>query len=174
MLEQHYASTGQRKCARSTSHFDVDSCFVSRSACCSDDDTHARLIEPVRTCSRMKCQRMSMCFARECCPSFEERQIAARLSLQTLTAGVLPNTSNNHVLYQIASCIATPIAMYSASAVDSATTDCFFDNQLITFPFTLMTVPVMLCRSPLSLAQFASVNTSSSGASALLLVKIIA
>jgi len=120
--------------------------------------------DPNITCSRTKWYLISICFVRLCPIGFHVSPIAAWLSSHTVTGLVqLTPMSVSSCRNQTTSCVAELKAMYSASAVERATVDCFWLSQLIAPLDILKTLPVVERRVSKSQAQSASLYPSTSG-----------
>ena len=66
--------------------------------------------------------------------------------------------SDNSLLKHTASCVAVLSATYSASVIESATTDCYLLSQIIAPPDMANRFPVIECQLSMSLAQSESKN----------------
>ena len=83
-----------------------------------------------------------MCLAQECATGFQDRAMQAWLSPKSVVAKIwVKPISERRVRSQMASLVAFEAAIYSDSAVESATVGCFLEDQETIPPATLKTNP---------------------------------
>jgi len=105
-----------------------DNDLVKTSASWEWEGSYEREMRPARNCCRTKWQLSSTCFVRSWKTGFFAIWIAAWLSECKVTGrdGVMERSANNHT-NQVISATTRRIDLYSASADDRDTKDCFFD-----------------------------------------------
>ncbi len=103
---------------------------------------------PFHTCSLTEWNCVSICFALLWNCGFFDIAIDPSLSPKIIVGNVCANpSSSNKFLNQCASHIASDKAIYSASMVDNAVTDCFLEYQVIAPLDILKMYPVVDFRS---------------------------
>src|SRR6266853_365010 len=99
---------------------------------------------PFYTCSLTEWNCVPICFALLWNCGFFDIAIDPSLSLKIVVSNVCANpSSSNKFLNQCASHVALDKAIYSASMVNNAVTDCFLEYQVIAPPDILKTYLVV-------------------------------